>query len=305
MSSTQQVLSAGPALSVKGSGRPHGRRHLRSSDFRWAIAFVVPYAAVFFAFVVYPFGYALWMAREPSLYAELIADPLYLPTVVNTLLFVGLAVNLKMFLALLLSGFFMRHRWWIKALLAVFILPWVVAAAQACVSFHWMLIGEQGLVDSVLSALFGIEGPNWFNDRWLALGSNIIAYIWKWMPFWTVIFLAGRMTIPQEIYDAAEIDGATGSRRFLHITFPLLANLYLVCTLLSTLWTIGEFTTVYLVSGGGPALSTEVLATLGFHYAFDIGNPALGVAAVMSALPVLILIMIVLMRRLQTSEVRL
>jgi multiple sugar transport system permease protein len=305
MSSTQQVLSAGPALSVKGSGRPHGRRHLRSSDFRWAIAFVVPYAAVFFAFVVYPFGYALWMAREPSLYAELIADPLYLPTIVNTLLFVGLAVNLKMFLALLLSGFFMRHRWWIKALLAVFILPWVVAAAQACVSFHWMLIGEQGLVDGVLSALFGIEGPNWFNDRWLALGSNIIAYIWKWMPFWTVIFLAGRMTIPQEIYDAAEIDGATGSRRFLHVTFPLLANLYLVCTLLSTLWTIGEFTTVYLVSGGGPALSTEVLATLGFHYAFDIGNPALGVAAVMSALPVLILIMIVLMRRLQTSEVRL
>ena len=305
MSSTQQVLSAGPALSVKGSGRPHGRRHLRSSDFRWAIAFVVPYAAVFFAFVVYPFGYALWMAREPSLYAELIADPLYLPTIVNTLLFVGLAVNLKMFLALLLSGFFMRHRWWIKALLAVFILPWVVAAAQACVSFHWMLIGEQGLVDGVLSALFGIEGPNWFNDRWLALGSNIIAYIWKWMPFWTVIFLAGRMTIPQEIYDAAEVDGATGSRRFLHVTFPLLANLYLVCTLLSTLWTIGEFTTVYLVSGGGPALSTEVLATLGFHYAFDIGNPALAVAAVMSALPVLILIMIVLMRRLQTSEVRL
>jgi len=156
-----------------------------------------------------------------------------------------------------------------------------------------------------LSALFGIDGPIWFNDRWLALGSNIIAYIWKWMPFWTVILLAARMTIPRDIYDAAEIDGATGIRRFVHVTFPLLANLYLVCTLLSVLWTIGDFTTVYLVSGGGPGGSTEVLATLGFRYAFDAAKPALGVAAVISALPVLIPIVILLMRRLQASEVQL
>jgi multiple sugar transport system permease protein len=305
MSSTQQVLSAEPRVAANGSERPPGRGLLHGADFRWAIAFVAPYAAVFCAFVIYPFGYALWMAGKPTLYAQLIADPLYLPSVVNTLVFVGLAVNLKMLMALLLSGFFMRRRWWIKALLAVFILPWAVAAAQACVSFHWMLIGGPGLVNGVLWALFGIEGPLWLDHRWLALGSNIIAYVWKWLPFWTVIFLAGRMTIPREIYDAAEIDGASGVRRFAHVTLPLLANLYLICTLLSALWTIGEFTTVYLVSGGGPALSTEVLATLGYHYAFDIGDPALAVAAVMSALPVLIAIMIVLMRRLQTSEVRL
>jgi multiple sugar transport system permease protein len=75
--------------------------------------------------------------------------------------------------------------------------------------------------------------------------------------------------------------------------------------LLSTLWTVGDFTTVYLVSGGGPAGSTEVLATLGFHYAFDAGKPALGVAAVISALPVLLPVAIALMRRLRTSEVAL
>ena len=260
--------------------------------------------AVFLAFVVYPFGYALWMAGKPSLYAELIDDRLYLPTVANTLLFVGLGVNLKMFLALLLSGFFMRRRWWIRALLAVYILPWALAAAQACVSFHWMLIGEAGLINRVLFELFGIDGPIWFNDRWLALGSNIIVYIWKWMPFWTVIFLAARIRIPRDIYDSAEIDGATGSRRFIHVTFPLLANLYLVCTLLSILWAVGDFTTVYLVSGGGPGGFTEVLATLGFHYAFDAARPALAVAAVISALPVLIPLVIILMRRLRTSEVQ-
>ena len=243
MSSMQEVLAAGPPISAKRPPRPPGHRHLRGSDLRWAIAFVVPYAAVFSVFVVYPFGYALWMASKPSLYAELITDRSYLPTVVNTLLFVGLGVNVKMFLALLLSGYFMRRRWWIRALLAVYILPWALAAAQACVSFHWML-QQEGLVDSVLSALFGIDGPIWFNNRWLALGSNIIAYVWKWMPFWTVIFLAARLRIPRDIYDSAEVDGATGIRRFVHVTFPLLANLYLLCTLLSTLWAVGDFTTV-------------------------------------------------------------
>jgi multiple sugar transport system permease protein len=300
MNSTQEALAAGPRISVRAPWRPPGHRHLHGSDFAWAIAFLLPYVAVFFVLVAYPFAYALWMAGKPSLYAELIADPSYLPAVVNTLLFVGLGVNVKMFFALLLSGFFLRPRWWIRALLAVFILPWAIAAAQACVSFHWML-QEQGLVNGVLSALFGIDGPIWFNDRWLALGSNIVVYIWKWMPFWTIIFLAARMKIPRDFYDSAKVDGATGIRRFVHVTFPLLANLYLLCTLLSTLWTVGDFTTVYLVSGGGPAGLTDVLATLGFHYAFDTGRPALGVASALSALPVLIPIAIVLMRRLQTN----
>src|SRR6202023_3968314 len=124
MSSTQHVLAAGPPLAVKGPWRPPGLRHLHGSDFTWAVAFVVPYAAVFLAFAVYPIGYALWMGSKPSLYAELIDDPLYLKTAVNTLLFAGLGANLQVFLALLLSGFFMRPRWWIRALLVIYMLPW-------------------------------------------------------------------------------------------------------------------------------------------------------------------------------------
>src|SRR6266542_2765075 len=278
MSSTQQVLAAGPGA-LNRPWRPLGhRRHLRGSEFAWAIAFVVPYAAVFSAFVVYPIAYGLWMASDPSLYRDLIADPLYAQTVINTVLYVGLGVNVKMFLALLLSGFFMRRRWWIKALLPVYILPWALPAIPALVSFHWMLIGEEGLIDSLLSALVGIPGPLWFNDRRLALGSDIVAYIWKWMPFWTLTFFAARTAIPQEIYEAADVDGASACRRFAHVIFPLLGNLYLVCTL---------------------------LATLGFHYAFDAAQPSLGIAAVMSALPVLIPIVIILMRTLQTREVQL
>jgi len=299
-----QALAAG-TIAVSQPGSPRWHFLPPSSEITWAVAFVIPYAAVFIAFVVYPLAYGLWLARDPSLYLDLISDRIYLRTVVNTLLFVVLGVNIKMFLALLVSGFFMRRRWWIRALLVVYILPWALPAVPAFVSFHWMLIDEYAFFDSLLSALFGIDGPIWFNDRWLALGCDIVSYVWKWLPFWTLVFLAGRMAIPREIYEAADIDGANRVRRFLYVVFPLLANMYLVCTLLSTLWTIGDFTTVLLVSGGAPALSSEVLATLGVHYAFDTARPSLGVAAVLSALPVLIPVALALMRRLERAEVQL
>jgi multiple sugar transport system permease protein len=305
MSGTQSLLVAGRPVSVDRSWRPVRFGGFRRAEGAWASAFIMPYAAVFLAFVVYPVTYALWMGSKPQLYADLAADPRYWPTVINTLLFVGIGVNVTMFLALLLSGFFMSERRWIKTLLVLFMLPWALPALPAFLAIHWMLVGQWGFLNSLLSTLFGIDGPVWLNSYWLALGANIVAYIWKFLPFWTLILLAGRMAIPREIYEAAEMDGATPVRRFAHVTVPLLANLYLICTLLSTAWTLGDFTTVYFVSGGAPALSTEVLATLGVRYAFTVGDPGLGVAAMMSALPLLIPLVIIVMRKVNMTQVQL
>jgi len=304
-------LQAVQALPIGSTSAPATRRRtwragLLGSEFAWAIAFIVPYIALFLVFVAYPVVYGLWLGHNPDLYSELYADPIYQRTVVNTILYLGIGVNLKMFGALMLSGFFMRRGWWVKALLLIYVLPWAVPALPTFISIHWMLNGQWGLLNNVLWDLFGIDGPGWVEtSRWLALGSVIASHIWKWMPFWTVILLAGRMAIAQELYEAAEVDGATGVRKFVHVTFPLLANLYLVCTLLSTIFTLGDFNSVYFVSGGGPALSTHVLATLGIRDAFEIGRPELGVAAVMSALPLMIPLVILLMRKLRTTEVHL
>ena len=281
------------------------RGNLKGTEYAWALAFVVPYAAVFLTFVAYPVVYGLWMGSEPSLYPELFADPIYQTTAVNTVLYLAFGVNVKMFLALLLSGFFMRPGWWMKTLLLIFVLPWAVPQISTFISIHWMLNGEWGFLNNVLYTLFHIEGAHWLNDRWTALGAVIVSHIWKWTPFWTLILLAGRMAIPLDIRDTARVDGATGIRGFVHITFPLLANLYLICTLLSTIFLLGDFNTVYFVSGGGPANMTHVLGTLGIRNAFDIAQPRLGVAAVMSALPMVIPLVIVLMRKLRTTEVQL
>jgi multiple sugar transport system permease protein len=291
---------------VSRTRRRTWRGHLQGSEFTWSVAFVIPYAAVFLAFVVYPVAYGVWLGRNPDLYAELFSDPIYLRSAVNTALYLAIGVNLKMFGALLLSGFFMRRGWWVKGLLLIYVLPWAMPALPSFMSIHWMLNGQWGLINNVLWDVFAIDGPGWLEtSRWLALGAVIASHIWKWMPFWTVILLAGRMAIPQELYEAAAVDGATGPRRFIYITFPLLANLYLVCTLLSTLFTLGDFNSVYFVSGGAPALSTHVLATLGIRNAFEIARPDLGVATVMSAMPLMIPLVILLMRKLRTTEVQL
>jgi multiple sugar transport system permease protein len=302
MSVTQQAVAIG-----RGFARPRSVRQawfggLHGADYVWAIAFALPYAMIFFAFVVYPIGFGVWMGSDPKLYDELFSDPRYLTAVVNTLLYVGIGVNVKMFLAFMLSGFFLRKRWWSKALLVVFILPWATPALPAYMSIHWFLNGQWGMLNSALYEFFGYDGPVYLNDHWTGLFCNIGAYIWKTLPFWTVILLAGRMSVPQELYEAAAVDGATGLKRFAHITLPMMANLYLVCTLLDMVFALGDFNATFFVSGGGPAMSTEVLATLGIRYAFTVALPRLGVAAVMSALPLLIPLVILLMRKLRMSE---
>ncbi len=301
---TPQILPVQGFAAMAGRSR-FWRGHLQGSEYAWALAFLVPYVMVFLAFVVYPVAFGVWMGSDLALYDRLFSDPIYLETVVNTALYLGVAINLKMFGALLLSGFFMRKGWWVKGLLMLFVLPWAVPQLPTYISIHWMLNGEWGLVNNILYHVFDINGPDWLTSRWSALGSVMLTHIWKWMPFWTIILLAGRMAIPTDIQEAARVDGATGLRMFLHVNFPLIANLYLICTLLSTIFSLGDFNAVYFVSGGGPADSTHVLATLGIRYAFDMAQPRLGVAAVLSALPLLIPLVIILMRKFKTSSVQL
>jgi multiple sugar transport system permease protein len=302
MSVTQQAIPVGRSL---GAARPARRAvfgGLHGTDYVWGLAFALPYIVMFVAFVIYPICYGLWLGSDPKLYVQLFNDPRYLTTVLNTSIYVFVGVNIKMAAAFMLSGFFMRKGWWVKFLLVLFILPWATPSLPAFMSIHWLLDGQWGMLNNILYLLFGIDGPIYLNSHWMGLSCNIGAYIWKTLPFWTLILLAGRMAVPQELYEAADVDGASGWYRFTHVTIPLMANLYTVCLLLDTVFALGDFNATYFVSGGGPAMSTEVLATLGIRYAYTVALPRLGVAAVMTALPVLVPLVYILMRKLRLSE---
>jgi multiple sugar transport system permease protein len=263
----------------------------------WGRMLVLPYLLVFLVFVLYPVGYGLWLARHPASYVKLIEDPIFLRTVINTIVFLVVAINIKMVIALVLSGFFVTQRWWIKILSLIFILPWALPSIPTILSVRFMLNPEWGVINSLIFRLTGLDGPNWLNHPPLALGLSMLMHVWKSLPFWTLILIAGRLAIPSEQYEAASVDGATGWQKFRFITWPSMRTLYVTSLILSMIWTLGDFNSVYLLTGGGPADLTHVLATLGIRY-LRLDQVDLAMAAIVVALPLVLPLVYFMMKRL-------
>jgi len=143
----------------------------------------------------------------------------------------------------------------------------------------------------------GADGPNWLNNPSIALTLSILVHIWKSLPFWTLILIAGRLAIPAEMYEAASVDGATSWQKFKFITWPSLQTLYLTSSILSMIWTLGDFNSVYLLTGGQPADQTHVLATLGLRY-LRLDQVDMSLATVVCAMPLVLPLVYFMMKRL-------
>jgi multiple sugar transport system permease protein len=263
----------------------------------WGIVLLAPYALVFLAFVIYPVCYGLWLARHPSSYVALYNDPIFARAAINTLVFLVIGINFKMLVALFLSGFFIQERSWIRWLSVLFILPWAVPSIPTILSVRFMFNPEWGMVNHLIFKLTGEDGPNWLNDPTVALTMAIMMHIWKSLPFWTLILMTGRLAIPGDLFEAADVDGATWWQKFRYITWPSVRTLYLTCTMLSMIWTLGDFNSVYLLTGGGPADLTHVLSTLGIRY-LRLDQLSLAMASIVCALPFVLPLMYFMMKRL-------
>jgi multiple sugar transport system permease protein len=263
----------------------------------WGAILITPYVLVFIVFVLYPVGYGLWLARHPESYVKLFNDPVFPRSVINTLFFLIVGINVKMAIALMLSGFFIQARTWIKWLSLLFILPWAVPSIPTILSIRFMLNPEWGIINSIIFRLTGADGPNWLNDPILALTLAMVVHIWKSLPFWTLILIAGRLAIPGDMYEAGSVDGATSWQKFRYITWPSMRTLYLTSTILSMIWTLGDFNSVYLLTGGGPADLTHVLATIGIRY-LRLDEVDMSMAAIVCALPLMLPLVYFMMKRL-------
>jgi multiple sugar transport system permease protein len=263
----------------------------------WGLILIAPYVLIFTLFVLYPVGYGFWLARHPQSYVDLVEDPIFFRSVVNTLIFLLVGINVKMALALVLSGFFATPRWWIRILAVLFILPWAVPSIPTILSVRFMLNPEWGVINTVIFKLTGEDGPNWLNDPTLGLSLSIAVHIWKSLPFWTLILLSGRLAIASDLYEAASIDGASNLQKFRYITWPSMQSLYLTCTILSMIWTLGDFNSVYLLTGGGPADLTHVMATLGIRY-LKLDRVDLSMATIVCAMPLVLPLIYIMMKRL-------
>jgi len=288
------------SIALPGSDHTAPRKRLSSWQV-WGVVLIAPYLLVFAVFVVYPVTYGLWLARNPQSYIRLFEDPVFFHTVVNTIVFLLVAVNLKFLLALYLSGFFVTERRWIRWLSVIFIIPWAVPAIPTIFSIRFMFNPEWGVVNSLIFRLTGLDGPNWLNNPSLALFMAMMVHIWKALPFWTLILIAGRLAIPKEQYEAASVDGASSWQKFKYVTWPSLRTLYLTSTLLSLIWTLGDFNSVYLLTGGGPADQTHVLATLGIRY-IRLDQVDQAMATIVVALPFVLPLVYFMMKRLSADD---
>jgi multiple sugar transport system permease protein len=289
------VTLATPPATVAVSRQ--NRHRWRDSWQFWGALMVVPYLLVFFLLVVYPVIYAFWLARHPQDYVNLIEDPIFRRAVVNTLVFLFVGINLKMALALFLSGFFLVQRWWIKVLAVLFILPWAVPSIPTILSVRFMLNPEWGVINQTIFRLTFQDGPNWLNNPQLGLFFAILVHVWKSLPFWTLILMSGRLAISSDLYEAASVDGASGWQKFRFVTWPSVRQLYLTCAILSTIWSLGDFNSVYLLTGGGPADLTHVLATLGIRY-LRLAEVNMSMATIVAALPLILPLVYFMMKRL-------
>ena len=253
----------------------------------WGLILLAPYILVFIFFVLYPVGYGLWLARHPETYVKLFDDPIFARSAVNTLIFLVVGINVKMVIALGLSGFFAQTRWWIRWLSVLFILPWAVPVYVTALVWRNMFDSQSGAFNLLFKQL-GLPMVDWMSQFGTAFFAVLLTNVWLGFPFMMMVASGGLQAIPKDYYEAASLDGATPWRQFWTITVPMLKPVMVPAITLGAIWTFNNFNVIYFVSKGDPFGKTEILVTQAYKLIDPMGM--YGVASAFSILIFLILL---------------
>ncbi|MEZ4731379.1 MAG: sugar ABC transporter permease [Caldilineaceae bacterium] len=281
--------------------------HRLGRDFVLAYVLLIPLILILFLLLAYPIASALWITLQDKTigmvgrfiglenYRELlVADPFFWQVVRNGFIFTIGSVLLKlivgMVMALVLNQPLVFRGLWRGLLL----MPWVAPTVVTALSWRWIL-DLTGVLNLILRDL-GLMTTSipWLAQYGTAMFSLILVNTWRGFPFFGITLLAGMQAIPQELYEAAEIDGASVWQRFRYVTMPSLRTVTLVVTILSVIWTFNDFSIVWLLTGGGPGHATDVFATYTYKLGFVTSRLGYGQTVSVILAPVLILIIMIL-----------
>jgi ABC-type sugar transport system permease subunit len=178
----------------------------------------------------------------------------------------------------LVAGLLLNHKFRLRGVYrALILVPWVVPPVVSYISWQWMLNDQSGAINQVLSKLGVIDQPIlWLADSKLAMVSLIIVGVWSRFPFMMITILAALSGVPDDVTEAASIDGANRWQIFRHITFPMILPVSIIATLLQAIWTFNDFGLPFVLTGGGPANSTTPLILLSYKEAFQRFNIGYG-----------------------------
>lgn len=237
----------------------------------------------------------VWFAN----YVEILTDPQFWAVVRRTVVFtvvnVGLIMVLSTAVALLLTGL---GRWMRLLVMGGLVLTWAMPIIAATTVFQWLFASQLGLVNWVLVRL-GFEqfdGYTWFASGSATFGILVALIVWQSVPFAALVLYSAMTTVPAELYESARIDGASGTRMFRSITFPILRPMFGLVLCLEVIWVVKAFVQIWAISQGGPGQATTTLPVYAFQVAQALHKFDLGAAISMVTVLMLTVVLLVYIR---------
>ena len=237
-------------------------------------------------------------------YIDIFKDPFFWETAWHTLIYVISAVALEFSLGTLLALFFFRLNKENSIMMSFFILPSVISPIVVGLIFRYMLNTEYGFFTYILNNLGLFKGVALLGNSATALPSVIVADIWQWTPFMTLMIISGLISLPTEPYEAAKVDGANGATIFFRITLPLLIPVVRVSLMLRIADVIKEFDKIFVMTDGGPGTATETLNYYSYRVNFRYFTMGKGSALVTIILVFILIISVIMIKMMKSVNER-
>jgi multiple sugar transport system permease protein len=276
-----------------------------------AYSILSPTLLVILFLVAYPFFAAIYLSFQSKMvgaparfvgfgnYVELFRDEVFLRTAWNSVVYTVVAVGLKFVIGLTMALILDQDRRFNNLFRTLLFVPWAVPVVIVALNWRWIYDDLSGFLNNFLITFHITKDIiSWLSDPVLAMGCVIAVVVWSGTPFYAMTFLAGLQAIPKELYEAAEIDGASVVQQFFFVTVPRLRTIFLTVVMLSTIWTATNLQFVYILTRGGPASRTEIFPHLAFMTALGARRLGMGAAVTLVFFPVLVVLILLLTRRM-------
>ena len=280
-----------------------------------AVALLAPGVVILTIFIAYPFVMAIWFALTDisvgvagkfvgiENFSKAWEDTIFQTAFKNTVFYTFWATVFKLSLGMWLALLLNRHFKFKRLIRASMLLPFIIPTVLSTFAWRWMFDPTFSVVNWVL------YHSGWITDRlpflsdgdW-AMWCAILVNTWRGMPFFAITLLAGLQTISPDLHEAAALDGANAWHRFWHVTWPLLLPVTLVVVVFSVIQTFSDFQLIYVLTGGGPANSTHLVATYAYQIGVASGLLGQGAAISLFMFPVLFGVVWVQLRYLKRME---
>jgi multiple sugar transport system permease protein len=310
MPSTDVALARPRAISVETLSR---------RDLRLGKLLLAPALAYIFLLVAIPFLLAVFLSLTNSSAGSLqfsfvglqnfravVASPVFLRALRNTFIFTFVSQVLVIGLGNVLARALMKPFRGKLLVRFLILLPWAAPISLATLGWLWIFDSTFSVINWLLKVA-GWLGPGqwyyWLGDPVLGMIAIITVHVWRMLPFSTVIILAGLTSIPKEVHEAADIDGAGPLAKTFQITIPMMLPILTVAVLFGAVFTFTDMSVVYLLTRGGPYNSTHVLASLAFQDGVLGGDVGRGAAVAIFLVPLLVVMAIVMLRISRRAEV--